>query len=389
MKSPITKAFENFSEEYLRLNSATIEQHKVIDSIKVCKTERLGFNVQACEDCGNITTHYNSCSNRHCPNCQAINKDRWILAKQNDLLPVKYHHTVFTIPAELRPLFKYNKKLLYNLLFKCAWDTIDSFSKDKRNRIEAKMGMIAILHTWKQDLDYHPHLHCIIPSGGITVNNKWKSSPTKGDYLFNTEALASTFKGKFLWYLKKYFKDGELQFWDLQEQTQRQYFYQLKETLYAKNWVVYSKKSFRDEQSVFEYLGRYTHKIAISNARITSVTTKEVSFEYTDRADGYKKKIRTLKGVDFIKLFLQHVLPARFMKIRNYGFLSSRNKTDMLEKLNQHFELPEYQKPQRLLVAEILELVYGLKVGVCKHCGGKMHLIESKARPRASPKAAA
>ena len=388
MKSPITKAFENFNGEYLHLNSATIEQHKAIDSIKICKTERLGFNVQACEDCGNIIKHYNSCSNRHCPNCQAINKDRWILAKQNDLLPVKYHHTVFTVPAELRPLFKYNKKLLYNLLFKCAWETIESFSNDKRNRIEAKMGMIAILHTWKQDLDYHPHLHCIIPSGGITANNKWKSSPTKGDYLFNTEALALTFKGKFLWYLKKYFKDGELQFWDLREHTQRQYFYQLKETLYAKDWVVYSKKSFRNEQSVFEYLGRYTHKIAISNARIKNVTDKEVSFEYTDRADGYKKKIRKLKGADFIKVFLQHVLPARFMKIRNYGFLSSRNKTGMLKKLHQHFELPEYKKPERLLVADILELVHGVKVGVCKYCGGKMHLIESKARPRASPQAA-
>ena len=389
MKSLITKAFENFSDEYLSLNSGTIEQHKVIDSIKVCKTEKLGFNVQACEDCGSIIKHYNSCSNRHCPNCQAINKDKWILAKQNDLLPVKYHHTVFTVPAELRPLFRYNKKLLYDLLFKCAWETIDSFSNDKRNRIEAKMGMIAILHTWKQNLDYHPHLHCIIPSGGITVNNKWKSSPTKGDYLFNAEALALTFKGKFLWYLKNYFKDGELQFWDLREHTQRQYFYQLKETLYAKDWVVNSRKSFKNEKSVFEYLGRYTHKIAISNARIKSVTCKKVAFEYTDRADDYKKKIRILKGVDFIKLFLQHVLPARFMKIRNYGFLSSRNKTNMLEKLHQHFELPQYQKPQRILVAEILELVYGVKVGVCQHCGGKMHLIESKARPRASPKAAA
>ena len=147
MKSLITKAFENFSGEYLRFNSATIVQHKVIDSIKVCRTEKLGFNVQACQDCGSITTHYNSCSNRHCPNCQAINKDRWILAKQNDLLPVKYHHTVFTIPADLRTLFKFNKELLYNLLFKCAWDTIDAFSKNAINRIEAKMGMIAILHT--------------------------------------------------------------------------------------------------------------------------------------------------------------------------------------------------------------------------------------------------
>jgi len=188
--------------------------------------------------------------------------------------------------------------------------------------------------------------------------------------------------------LKDYFKKGQLQFWNLQDQTHLEYFYHLKETLYSKNWVVYSKKSFRDEQSVFEYLGRYTHKIAISNARIKSVTNKSVSFEYTDRADDYKKKIQTVEGVKFIKLFLQHVLPKRFMKIRNYGFLSSRNKTGMLKKLHQHFELPQYQKPRKILVAEILELVYGVKVGVCKHCGGKMYLVESKARPRASPLAA-
>ena len=388
MKTPITKAFENFSDQYLVLYSATIQQHKVIDCIKVCKTEKLGYNVQVCEDCGSIHTHYNSCSNRHCPNCQAINKDRWILAKQNDVLPVKYHHTVFTIPADLRMLFLFNKKLLYNLLFKCAWETIESFSKDPRNRIEAKMGMIAILHTWKQNLDYHPHLHCIIPSGGITVNNKWKSSPTLGDYLFNTEALALTYRGKFLWYLKDYFKKSKLQFWNLQDQTQLEYFYQLKETLYHKQWVVNSKKSFNNEQSVFEYLGRYTHKIAISNARIKSVTDKSVSFEYTDRSDDYKKKIRTVEGIKFIKLFLQHVLPERFMKIRNYGFLSSRNKTKMLKNLHDYFELPPYEKPQKILVFALMKLVYKVDIGVCKHCGGKLRLIESKARPRASPKAA-
>ena len=388
MKTAITRAFENFSGQYLALYSATIQQHKVIDCIKVCKTEKLGYNVQVCEDCGSIHTHYNSCSNRHCPNCQAINKDRWILAKQNDVLPVKYHHTVFTIPNELRTLFLFNKKLLYNLLFKCAWETIESFSEDPRNRIEAKMGMIAILHTWKQNLDYHPHLHCIIPSGGITVNNKWKSSPTLGDYLFNTEALALTFRGKILWYLKDYFKKGKLQFWNLQDQTQLEYFYQLKETLYNKKWVVYSKKSFNNEQSVFEYLGRYTHKIAISNARIKSVTDKSVSFEYTDRADDYKKKIRTVDGVKFIKLFLQHVLPERFMKIRNYGFLSSRNKTKMLENLHDYFELPPYEKPQKILVFALMKLVYKRDIGVCKYCGGKLRLIESKDRPRASPKVA-
>ena len=388
MKKPISLAFERFSEAYLKQYSATIEQHKVMDCIKACKTERLGFNVEACQDCGTMTTHYNSCGNRHCPNCQAVHKDRWILIKQNDLLPVKYHHTVFTIPSELRMLFLYNKKILYNLLFTAAWETINDFSKKPENRIEARMGMIAILHTWKQDLEYHPHLHCIIPAGGITENNKWKSSPTSGDYLFNTCTLAAVFKGKFLQALKQLYKDRNLRFWDLKDQGPNAYFYQLKEKLYAKDWVVYSKKSFKNEQSVFEYLGRYTHKIAISNARIKQVTNKEVAFEYTDRADHYKKKIRRVGGVQFLKLFLQHVLPARFMKIRNYGILSSRSKTEYLTKMHEYFDLSIYQKPPKLLIIEVLEIVYGVKIGQCKHCGGKMVLVESKARPRASPKVA-
>ena len=264
MNTPITQAFENFSQEYLKHNSATIVQHKVIKSILSCKTGKLGYNIQACEDCGTIHSHYNSCGNRHCPNCQAINKDKWILTKTNDVLPVKYHHTVFTVPAELRTLFKYNKKLLYNLLFKCAWETIETFSKNPDNRIQAKMGMIAILHTWKQNLEYHPHLHCIIPSGGITANNKWKSSPSNGDYLFNVDALSSTFKGKMLFYLKQYQKNNLLKYWDLNKQRPSEYFYNLKENLYHKNWVVYSKESFKNYKSVFEYLGRYTHKITIS-----------------------------------------------------------------------------------------------------------------------------
>ena len=382
MSTFITKAFENFSSEYLKHNAATIVQHKVIDSILACKTGKLGYNIEACVECGTIHTHYNSCGNRHCPNCQAINKDKWILSKQNDVLPVKYYHVVFTVPAEIRTLFKFNKVLLYNLLFKCAWETIDDFSKNPVNRIQAKMGMIAILHTWKQDLDYHPHLHCIVPSGGITANNKWKSSPSNGDYLFNVEALGATFKGKFLYYLKQYQKKKLLKYWDLKNQRPSEYFYNLKEELFASDWVVYSKESFKNHNAVFEYLGRYTHKIAISNSRIISVTDTHVSFEYTDRADNYKKKVRTVKGVKFIKLFLQHVLPARFMKIRNYGFLSSRNKTTVLVKLHDYFNLDKYEKPRKLTTLEVLELVYKTKPGVCKVCGGRLIVVESKQRPR-------
>ena len=376
MKTPITEIFSKFAGEYLKQNSATIEQHKTIRSIISCKTGELGYNTQACKSCTSVQTHYNFCGNRHCPNCQTINKDKWLLNRKNDTLPVTYHHTVFTVPSELRTLFKFNKKLLYDLLFKVVWETIQDFSRCPKNRIEAEMGMIAILHTWKQNLDYHPHLHCIIPAGGITRNNKWKSSPGNGEYLFNVEALGETFRGKFLFYLKKYYRNGELKFWDLKHQSVPKYFYALKEALYNKYWVVYSKESFKNERAVFEYLGRYAHKIAISNYRIKEVSDKTVTFSYTDRADNYKTKTRTVDGAKFIKLFLQHVLPQRFMKIRNYGFLSSRSKTSKLGKLFEYFNLGSYAKPVRLNVMQLLKIIYGVNINVCKVCGGELVTVD-------------
>ncbi len=384
MESKISKIFNQFTDAYLKTSSATLEQHKVINCIKTCKTDALGYHKEQCPECSYERLRYNSCNNRHCPNCQVVNKERWLLAKQYDLLPIKYFHTVFTVPAELRVLFLYNKKLLYNLLFSCAWQTVKSFSQDKRNGLQAKTGMITVLHTWKQNIDYHPHLHCIIPAGGMTTNNKWKSSPSNGDYLFPVKAMSQVFKGKFLQELKAYYKKGELNFPDL-EQRSSEYFFNLREILFSKNWIVYSKESFKTEASVFEYLGRYTHKIAISNHRIRQITNEAVSFEYTDRAAGYKKRIRTLAGEDFVKLFLRHVLPPRFIKIRSYGFLASRTKTNDLTRLREYFKLSAYKKPIRFKVAKILELVWGVKPGVCPKCGGRLLLTDHKARPRASP----
>lgn len=384
MKSKISDIFNRFSESLLSTSSASLEQHKVINCIKNCKTEALGYHKEQCADCGDERLRYNSCNNRHCPNCQAVNKERWILAKQYDLLPVKYFHTVFTVPAQLRMLFLYNKKLLYNLLFRCAWQTLNSFSCDKRNRLQAKTGMIAVLHTWKQNMDYHPHLHCMIPAGGITANNKWKSSPSGGDYLFPVKAMSRVFKGKFMQALKLLYRKGELNFPGLR-QNPSEYFFNLRETLYSKDWVVYSKESFKNEASVFDYLGRYTHRIAISNYRIVKVTDTDVSFDYIDRAADHKKRIRTLAGKDFVKLFLRHVLPPRFIKIRSYGFLSSRTKTQDLTSLRVYFKLSAYEKPVKLKVAEVLELVWGIKPGICPKCGGKLLLTDYKARPRASP----
>ena len=380
MRFAISQVLNRFRNDFLCNSSATVNQHKVINSIMVCKTEALGFNVEQCDNCGHNHTHYNSCNNRHCPNCQGIKKQKWILDKKNDILPVKYMHVVFTVPQELRTLFLYNKVKLYNLLFTSAWQTINTFSRDKRNRLQADMGMISVLHTWKQDLQYHPHLHCIIPAGGITANNKWKSSPTDGDYLFNVEALSKTYKGIFMNKLKELHKKEELKYWNL-KQSKRQYFYNLKEDLYNKQWVVYAKKSFNSSESVFEYLARYTHKIAISNQRIKSITQKDVTFEYLDRDHGYKKKLKTVSGEKFIKLFIQHVLPPRFVKIRSYGFLSSRSKTKKLTALMAYFHMPEYHKAEKISVLKLIELIYKIDLSVCPKCNvGIMKTIKTKPR---------
>ena len=385
METRITEIFSRFSASFLKTSSVTLQQLKVINSIKSCKTEALGYHKEQCEECGHTQLRYNSCNNRHCPNCQTINKEQWLSAKQYDLLPVKYFHTVFTLPAELRTLFLYNKKLLYNLLFKCAWQTLKSFSKDKRNRLQAKTGMIAVLHTWKQNLDYHPHLHCIIPAGGMTANNKWKSSSCNGDFLFPVKALSRVFKGKFMQALKQLYRNGELDFPDV-IQKPSEYFFRIREKLFDTDWVVYAKESFKNEASVFEYLGRYTHRVAISNHRIKEVRDKTVSFEYTDRANGNVKRLRTLKGEEFIKRFLRHVLPKGFVKIRSYGFLSARTKTDDLTNLREYFELSPYVKPIKPTLIEILERVFNIKPCVCPKCGGRLILIDHKARPRASPR---
>ena len=385
METPITQIFNRFRKDYLQQYSATVNQHKVMNAIMVCKTEKLGYNIEKCDSCSHSHIHYNSCNNRHCPNCQGIKKQKWILDKENDILPVKYMHVVFTVPAELRALFLYNKRLLYSLLFKTVWATIESFSHDKRNRLEADMGMISILHTWTQQLEYHPHIHCIIPSGGITINNRWKTAPTDGDYLFNVEALSKAFKGLFMKELKEIYRNKELKFHDLKGCTVGQYFYDVKQAVYKKEWVVYAKKSFRNKKSVFEYLARYTHKIAISNYRIKLITETHVTFEYLDRADDNNKKIKTVTGVEFIKLFLKHVLPPRFVKIRNYGFLSSRTKTDKLTVLMEYFKMPKYQKAKKKLMAELLEIIYGIDLSICPKCKkGKMHTIKTKLRPKAA-----
>ncbi len=213
MKAQYTMAdvFQYFGPDYLNNNHTSFEQQKVITSILNCKTAAMDGHWQACQNCGNIEKHYSSCGNRHCPLCQGVNKERWILERSYDLLPVKYFHVVFTIPREFRLLFLQNQKTLYNLLFHSVWDTLNEFAHDKRQQMQADIGTIAILHTWTQKLVYHPHIHCIVPGGGIGKGNNWKKSKGRDGFLFYVPALADKFRGKFLDKLYKLYLKKELQ----------------------------------------------------------------------------------------------------------------------------------------------------------------------------------
>ena len=253
-------------------------------------------------------------------------KAKWIYDRQFDLLPVKYFHAVFTIPRELRVLVLYNKVELYKILINAAQQTLLDFGHDPRQNMMAKIGGISILHTWNQKLDFHPHVHMIIPAGGVNDKGQWVKSRGKDNFLFHVKALSIVFRGKFMEKLHKFFCSGNLNFPPSFDVNQ---YLDLKKKLYKVFWNVYAKQAFGGPDQVLEYLARYTHKIAISNYRILAVTDTHVTFRYADR-QAKKTRTRTVTGVEFIKLFSRHILPKGFVKIRHFGFLASRNKAKNL-----------------------------------------------------------
>ncbi len=287
---------------------------RVLNAIEQCRTVALGGHVDKCNACNHLRISYNSCRNRHCPKCQTTNKERWIEAREKDLLPVNYFHVVFTLPQELNTFCLKYPKDIYNILFEASKETIETFANDPKH-LGAKTGMISVLHTWGQNLSLHPHVHLIIPSGGITDCGQWKNSKDNGNFLFPVMAMSVVYKNKFMEKLKLFLESKN----DFLEVT-------LRRNLYTKNWVVYAKKPFGGPAQVIEYLGRYTHKIAISNHRIKNVSEGKVSFTYKDYAHKSKQKLMVLDTEEFLRRFCLHILPSGFRKIRHYGILSSRYK---------------------------------------------------------------
>lgn len=311
--------------ENLGLNSW---QLRTLSAIKRCRTAALGGHIDACDACGKISISYNSCRNRHCPKCQGKNRDHWIEARTTELLPVPYFHVVFTLPDSVNALAIHNPKLVYDLLFETAWATLKTFGKNKG----LQSGMIAVLHTWGQNLSLHPHLHCIVPGGGVNKDGTWNNIRSDGKFLFPVKALSKVFRAKFCAALK--------------ERHYEQYL-KIQQQLWEKRWVVFAKKPFGNSKSVVEYLGRYTHKIAISNHRIKAIDDKNVTFDYKDyRQNGFKKQM-TLTHQEFIRRFSLHILPKRFVKIRHYGILSSTWKRQKLKLLQEKLKVKVLEKVEK------------------------------------------
>lgn len=368
-KPSVQDIFFRFYPAYLDQYIPSPVQAKAANSIINCKTARMGANVQVCEDCGCISIHYNSCRNRCCPMCQALPKEKWIDCRKEDVLDAPYFHLVFTVPSELNPVIYSNQKLLYAALFHAASATIDQLSFQKKY-LGAKVGYICILHTWGSEMNYHPHLHAILLGGGLTEDRHWRDKGEK--FFLPVQVISRVFRGKYMEEIKTLWHQNDLHFYGSAEKYRNHYeFKELVYKCYSKEWVPHCKKTFNGAQSVINYLGKYTHRIAISNHRIISMDDSSVTFSVKDYREGGLWKELTLPGVEFIRRFLMHVPPVRFVRIRHYGLLCSRTKNSNLTLCRNLLGCKHYISILHGLSSpQIIEKLWGVKVCICKHCGG-------------------
>jgi hypothetical protein len=306
----------------------TPDQARVLDAIQNCRTSALGGHLESCGDCGHQRNAYNSCRNRHCPKCQRSARDRWLKARQAELLPTPYYHVVFTIPHCLADVALQNRKVVYDILFRAASQTLLAVGATKRH-LGAKMGFLMVLHTWGQNLNHHPHLHSVVPAGGVGSDDKWVSCKSE-KILLPVRVLSRLFRGKFLHLLRRAYSRGLLRFHGSLADLQHPEGFAI--TLRAAvrtEWVVYSKRPFGGPEQVLAYLGRYTHRVAISNQRLVDTQNGAVGFRWKDYRTGQSDKIMRLDGVEFLRRFMLHTLPRGFVRIRHFGFLASglRKKT--------------------------------------------------------------
>jgi hypothetical protein len=310
--------------------SLSSQQKRVFSAIQACRTAIMGGHVRACDQCDHREISYNSCRNRHCPKCQAMARAKWLKQREAELLPIPYFHVVFTLPAEVAALALQNKRLLYGMLFEAASETLRQVAANPRHLGADEIGLLAVLHTWGQNLMHHPHLHCVVSGGGLSPDGaRWVAS--KKHYFLPVKVLSRVFRNKYRALLQKAFQRGELEFFgELQPLAEPVAFRRFLDAATTREWVVYAKRPFNDATCVLKYLARYTHRVAISNSRLLDYRDGKVTFRYKDYAYESQQRAMTVPATEFIRRFLLHVLPDGFMRIRHYGYLANRHRREKL-----------------------------------------------------------
>jgi len=344
---------------------------KVLRAIERCRTAALGGHLDECADCGHRVISYNSCRNRHCPKCQANARDRWLAARSRELLPTPYVHVVFTLPHELAPLALQNKKVIYGLLFRTSAETLMEIARDPKH-LGAEIGFFSVLHTWNQKLEHHPHVHCVIPAGGLSSDHTRWIKP-RYPFFLPVKVLGRVFRGKFVAALRDAFAEGKLSFYgNLISLAQPKTFSSWLRPLFRQDWVVYSKRPFGGPEHALRYLGSYTHRVAISNHRLIDFTNEKVAFRWRDSAHKNKKRKMTLHVEEFLRRFLLHLLPKGLVRIRHFGFLANRRRAALLPVCFQVLRA----------ATESASLPVGSNanptaaVWTCPRCGGPMTIVE-------------
>ena len=364
----VAEIFRAHGEVYRQTHVISPEQRAAMRAIEVCRTAALGGHVDVCDACAFARPAYNSCRNRHCPKCQALTQAAWLEKRMECVLPTHYFHVVFTLPHEIGALALRNRKTIFNLLFSAAAHTLLELGRDEQ-RLGAQLGVTTVLHTWTRDLRFHPHVHCIVTGGGLAPQgDRW--IPSRQKYLFPVRVLSSLFRGKFLDGLAHAYERGELDLGGACAiHASSEGFNQLKDTLYRKNWVVYAKRPFAGPEQVFKYLGRYTHRVGISNQRLVSFDEHSVYFRTKNG-----RQVAVAPS-EFIRRFLLHVLPNGFVKIRHYGLHASSNVHTKLVEARRHLEVNDQSAaaspPQPTWKDRLLALT-GLDLETCPRCGGQM-----------------
>jgi hypothetical protein len=365
----MARIFRARGEAYRRSHVLKAHQTRAIWAVERCRTEALGGHLDECASCGHFAISYNSCRNRHCPKCQSLAQAKWIEARLERILPTHYFHVVFTLPGALRPLARRAPEPLYDLLFATASATLLELGRDPK-RLGAQLGFTAVLHTWTRRLELHPHLHCVVTGGGLSPEgDRWIDVKGKDRFLFPVNVLSALFRGKFLAGLARLFESGELGL-DATDELERSVFDALKDGLYRQKWVVYAKRPFKGAEHVYQYLGRYTHRVGISNHRLREITDETVTFATKDGSEV------TLSHDHFLDRFLLHILPPRFVKIRHYGLMASSNATTKLEIARAFLEARGARRLEPVTVEgdwlDFYEHLTGKDLRVCPRCKGVM-----------------